>query len=73
MARIAQPDEGNRCKAATIKRAAVLWDIGRYLYQLGGQWLDYDARAKKIAGKPTLPTWAANAQRWMDISWACSM
>jgi hypothetical protein len=56
-----QPDEGDRCKAAAsdaLKRSAVLWGIGRYLYSLGGQWLDYDAKKKMLIGKPTLPDWA---------------
>lgn len=56
-----QPDGGDRLKAAfsdALKRAAVKWGIGRYLYRLGGQWVDYDPQKKKLLGKPTLPAWA---------------
>jgi hypothetical protein len=56
-----QPDEGDRCKAAAsdgLKRAAVLWGIGRYLYRLPAQWLDYDPKAKRFTSKPQLPAWA---------------
>src|SRR5437016_353833 len=41
----AQPDEGDRRKAAfsdALKRAAVKFGIGRYLYRLPSQWVDYD-------------------------------
>ena len=29
-----------------LKRAAVKLGVGRYLYRLGGQWVDYDEKAK---------------------------
>lgn len=53
-----QPDEGDRRKAAfsdALKRAAVKFGIGRYLYRLPAQWVDYDPRKKQFARTPTLP------------------
>ena len=41
-----QPDGGDRLKAAfsdALKRAAVKFGLGRYLYRLPGQWVDYDS------------------------------
>jgi hypothetical protein len=49
-----QPDEGDRLKAAfsdSLKRAAVKFGVGRYLYALSKQWLDYDPVKKCITGK----------------------
>jgi hypothetical protein len=49
-----QPDEGDRRKAAVsdaLKRAAVKFGVGRYLYSLPKQWLDYDPVTKRITGK----------------------
>lgn len=39
-----------------LKRAAVKFGIGRYLYGLGGQWVDLDQYGKFTA--PSLPQWA---------------
>lgn len=53
-----QPDEGDRRKAAfsdALKRAAVKFGVGRYLYRLQSQWVDYDPRKKQFAQTPTLP------------------
>ncbi len=53
-----QADEGDRTKAAVsdaLKRAAVKFGIGRYLYRLGAQWVDYDTQKKKFVKPPTLP------------------
>jgi hypothetical protein len=53
-----QADEGDRRKAAfsdALKRAAVKFGIGRYLYRLEGQWVDYDPRKKQLVRKPALP------------------
>lgn len=53
-----QPDEGDRRKAAfsdALKRAAVKFGIGRYLYRLEAQWVDYDTQKKKFAKPPKLP------------------
>jgi hypothetical protein len=54
----AQPDGGDRLKAATsdaLKRAAVKLSIGRYIYRLGGQWLDFDPKKKQFSKTPSLP------------------
>jgi hypothetical protein len=53
-----QPDEGDRMKAAfsdALKRAAVKWGIGRYLYRLPGVWCDYDPVKKKFVNTPVVP------------------
>lgn len=56
-----QPDGGDRLKAAfsdALKRAAVKFGIGRYLYRLPAQWVDYDGVKKQIVSPPQLPAWA---------------
>src|SRR5438477_695592 len=56
-----QPDEGDRRKAAfsdALKRAAVKFGIGRYLYRLPQQWVDYDPHKRQFARTPSLPAWA---------------
>lgn len=56
-----QPDGGDRMKAAysdALKRAAVKFGIGRYLYRLPQQWVDYDPVRKRITQTPTLPAFA---------------
>lgn len=56
-----QPDGGDRMKAAfsdAIKRAAVKFGIGRYLYRLPHQWAAYDPQKKQFKEKPGLPDWA---------------
>lgn len=53
-----QPDEGDRRKAAfsdALKRAAVKFGIGRYLYRLKPQWVDYDPQKRQFLKLPTLP------------------
>lgn len=53
-----QPDEGDRRKAAfsdALKRAAVKFGIGRYLYRCKPQWVDYDPQKRQILKAPTLP------------------
>jgi hypothetical protein len=53
-----QPDKGDREKAAfsdALKRAAVKWGIGRYLYSMPAQWCDYDPVKKQFVGTPTVP------------------
>jgi hypothetical protein len=53
-----QPDEGDRVKAAfsdALKRAAVKYGIGRYLYRLPAQWVDYDPQKRQFVRLPTLP------------------
>lgn len=54
-----QPDEGDRRKAAfsdALKRAAVKFGIGRYLYRLKPQWMDYDPQKRQLIGTPRLPS-----------------
>ena len=54
-----QPDPGDRCKAAfsdALKRAAVKFGIGRYLYNSPQQWVEYDGQKKRFAQTPTMPT-----------------
>ncbi|HEY1186476.1 MAG TPA: Rad52/Rad22 family DNA repair protein [Gemmata sp.] len=56
-----QPDLGDRLKAAfsdALKRAAVKFGIGRYLYRLPAAWVDYDPVKKQIVQPPQLPAWA---------------
>jgi len=56
-----QSDEGDRRKAAcsdALKRAAVKFGIGRYLYRLPVQWCDYDPQKRRFARPPALPDWA---------------
>jgi hypothetical protein len=56
-----QPDGGDRLKAAfsdALKRAAVKFGIGRYLYRLPQQWADYDPQKRQFATPPRLPDWA---------------
>jgi len=56
-----QPDDGDKMKAAfsdALKRAAVKLGIGRYLYRLPQQWLDYDPQHRKFVAPPKLPPWA---------------
>ena len=40
--------------SSAMKRAAVLWGIGRYLYQLDAQWVELDGRGR-FAQTPRLP------------------
>lgn len=56
-----QKDCGDRAKAAVsdaLKRAAVKFGIGRYLYDLPMQWADYDPQKKCFVRPPQLPQWA---------------
>src|SRR5579871_6329197 len=56
-----QPDVGDRLKAAfsdALKRAAVKFGIGRYLYRLSAQWVDYDPAKKQLTQLPQLPAFA---------------
>jgi hypothetical protein len=61
-----QPDESDRLKAAVsdgLKRAAVKLGVGRYLYRLPRQWVDYDPQSKQFVKTPTLPAWAMPAAK----------
>src|SRR5215471_9991852 len=56
-----QPDSGDRLKAAVsdaLKRAAVKFGVGRYLYRLPAQWVDYDPVKKQIVQVPQMPAFA---------------
>lgn len=56
-----QPDKGDRLKAAfsdALKRVAVHLGIGRYLYRLPSQWVDYDPQRRQFIRTPTLPDFA---------------
>ena len=53
-----QPDGGDRMKSAfsdALKRAAVKFGVGRYLYRLTAQWADYDPVKKQFLRPPELP------------------
>lgn len=59
-----QPDKHDRVKAAVsdaLKRAAVKFGVGRYLYRVPSQWVDYDPKARKFTRAPKLPAWALPA------------
>jgi hypothetical protein len=59
-----QPDGGDRIKAAfsdALKRAAVKFGIGRYLYRLKADWWDYDTAKRQFVGVPRLPAFALPA------------
>jgi hypothetical protein len=61
-----QPDDGDKLKAAfsdSLKRAACKLGVGRYLYKLPRQWLDYDPQKKQFVKTPTLPAWAVPAAK----------
>lgn len=56
-----QPDKADQLKSAfsdSLKRAAVAWGIGRYLYQLPTMWAPFDAQRKRITQEPKLPAHA---------------
>jgi hypothetical protein len=59
-----QPDDGDKLKAAfsdALKRAAVKFGIGRYLYHVPHQWCDYDPKKRQFVQSPKLPAWAEAA------------
>jgi hypothetical protein len=61
-----QPDGGDRLKAAfsdALKRAAVKFGVGGYLYRLPSQWLDYDSQRRQFLKTPSLPAWALPAKK----------
>lgn len=65
-----QPDEGDRDKAAhsdALKRAAVKFGVGRYLYSLPQVWADYDGQTRRFVNAPRLPqSVLPTAYRWAD-------
>jgi hypothetical protein len=61
-----QPDVGDRMKAAfsdALKRAAVKFGIGRYLYRQPAQWADWDPAKKRFARPPYPPAGATATAR----------
>lgn len=65
-----QGDFGDRRKAAfsdALKRAAVKFGIGRYLYSMPSQWVDYDAQKKRMVRTPVIPSRFADAGRLVAI------
>ncbi len=65
-----QPDEGDRMKSAfsdALKRAAVKLGIGRYLYRLPHQWVDYDPQTRQITQAPKLPAWAHPKKKTLKV------
>lgn len=56
-----QPDEGDQMKAAfsdALKRVAVKFGIGRYIYSLPHAWAQWDQQNRKFCQEPHLPRWA---------------
>ena len=45
-----------------LKRAAVLWGVGRYLYRVPRAWVDYDSKTRSLLQTPRLPAWAQPAK-----------
>ncbi len=43
---------GTSAEAQAFKRACTKFGLGRYLYSLPTQWVDYDANAKQLKGSP---------------------
>ena len=48
---------GTSAEAQAFKRACSCFGLGRYLYDLGGNWVDLDERRQPLS-KPRLPDWA---------------
>ena len=61
-----QPDGGDRTKAAfsdALKRAAVKFGVGRYLYRIPQLWCDYDSHKRQFVRPPVLPASALPAKK----------
>ena len=50
---------------------AVKFGVGRYLYRLSAQWVDYDAVKKQLTQLPQLP--AQTASRPVSCSWSSAL
>jgi hypothetical protein len=48
---------GTSAEAQAFKRACSCFGLGRYLYDLGGNWVDLDERKEPLS-RPRLPDWA---------------
>ena len=46
---------GTAAEAQAFKRACSKFGLGRYLYDIGIDWIDYDEDKKRLAKTPTLP------------------
>jgi hypothetical protein len=61
-----QPAEGDKRKAAfsnALRRAAVKFGIGRYLYRVDAAWVPYDAQKNRLVQTPALPPFALPAKK----------
>lgn len=52
------PNTVTTAVAQAFKRACAAFGLGRYLYFLPLEWVDYDPQRKKLLNTPTLPEWA---------------
>lgn len=60
-----QSDDGDKLKAAVsdaLKRAAVKFGIGRYLYAFPKEWVNYDPAKRAISETPKIPIAFMNAE-----------
>lgn len=56
-----QPGEDDKRKSAfsdALKRAAIKFGIGRYLYFLPSNWVAYDDQKRRFTGTHSVPNWA---------------
>jgi hypothetical protein len=53
---------GTAAEAQAFKRACSCFGLGRYLYDLGGQWMDLDDKKRPLE-TPKLPEWARPQRR----------
>ena len=70
-----QPDEGDRRKAAfsdALKRAAVKFGIGRYLYRLPAQWVDYDPQKRTFVRPPRRTARRSRRRRCRPTAQSCN-
>src|SRR5579884_4000770 len=66
-----QPDGGDRTKAAfsdALKRAAVKFGLGRYLYRLPQLWCDYDPAKRQFVRPPALPAAALPKPAGVEVA-----
>lgn len=65
---------GNKVKAAfsdAIKRAAVNFGVGAYLYYIPNRWYDLKANGNNFDEQPSLPEWAkpsSNIEDWVAVA-----
>ncbi len=58
---LAKPDDVKGAFSDALKRTAVKFGVGRYLYQLPKQWVDWNEDKKKPINEPKLPSSAIGA------------